>query len=157
MKARKRRPLSERFWEKVSRTRGCWLWKGAASSYGHMGGGDGRTLDAHRVAWELAHGPIPTGLWVLHRCDNPKCVNPSHLFLGTRSDNMRDAFEKGRGAIPRHYGAEVKGAKLTDERVREIRLLACSGMSQSELARRFGVCQTNISRILKRKAWAHVA
>ena len=91
--------LQERFDAKVSPepTSGCHLWTGGifGSGYGAVWDG-GRHLGAHRLAWELARGPVPAGLCVLHRCDNPPCVNPSHLFLGTKGDNNRDKISKGR-------------------------------------------------------------
>src|SRR5687767_4720826 len=91
------RPLSERFWEKVRKTDGCWLWTASrnAKGYGQIMY-QRRPIHAHRVSWQLANGPIPDGLCVLHRCDNPQCVNPGHLFLGTIVDNNRDMFAKGR-------------------------------------------------------------
>ena len=89
-----------RFWTKVEKTEGCWLWRGALSRKGYgsfradaIGG-----RQSHRVAWELTHGPIPDGLFVLHRCDTPRCVNPAHLWLGTAADNSRDMALKGRAA-----------------------------------------------------------
>src|SRR5947207_5829360 len=82
---------------------GCWVWLRARTSRGygniHLGG---KMVSAHRVAWELVNGPIPEGLLVLHKCDNPSCVNPDHLFLGTNADNRKDAQVKGR--LPRHLG-----------------------------------------------------
>ncbi len=94
------RPLIERFWEKVAKADGdgCWLWTGAIGKrwgYGTIKSGV-RTRSAHRVAWELTNGPIPAGLCVCHRCDTPACVRPTHLFLGTAADNMRDMYTKGR-------------------------------------------------------------
>ncbi len=94
------RPVAERFWPKVRRGEGCWEWTGARSAkgYGRLTAGrrgDGY-LRTHRLSFELAYGPVPDGLFVLHRCDNPPCVRPDHLFLGTKSDNMRDAVSKGR-------------------------------------------------------------
>lgn len=94
--------LEERFWQKVVKTDACWLWAGARSGtmkygYLHFGSKTERSPKAaHRVSWEIHRGQIPEGIWVLHRCDNPKCVNPDHLFLGNRTDNMRDAAAKGR-------------------------------------------------------------
>lgn len=93
--------LAERFWAKVRKSKGCWEWTGAKqhNGYGfiHTGGHViRRPLRAHRASWELHYGPIPAGLWVLHRCDNPSCVRPDHLFLGSRSDNMKDCAAKGR-------------------------------------------------------------
>jgi len=87
-----------RFWAKVEKTEGCWLWRGAARrGYGAFSPQHGTTRPAHRVAWELANSaPIPDGLCVLHRCDNPPCVRPDHLFLGTKKDNAQDAIRKGR-------------------------------------------------------------
>ncbi len=93
-------PLTERFWEKVQITSGCWLWLGGfhRAGYGQINAGapNPRMILAHRVAWELTLGPIPNGLLVLHYCDNPPRVNPSHLFLGTQRDNVKDMMQKGR-------------------------------------------------------------
>lgn len=107
-----RRPLDERFWEKVvTSPDSCWLWTGAQSPRGYgafvVSRGDVRT--ASRVSWELVNGPIPDGLWVLHRCDNPPCVNPDHLFLGTHQDNMDDMAQKGRGRKPREAQTNTLG------------------------------------------------
>ncbi len=95
------RPVAERFWSKVVKTDdGCWGWNGATTPFGYgrmtAGSRGAGLLRAHRVSWELHYGPIPAGLLVLHHCDNPPCVRPNHLFLGTMLDNSRDAVAKGR-------------------------------------------------------------
>ncbi len=92
-------PPRERFWDKVDLSAGpnkCWLWLGATNTRYGMFWCGGRQVKAHRFSWEMVHGPIPDGLLVCHRCDNPPCVNPSHLFLGSMSDNILDAVAKGR-------------------------------------------------------------
>ena len=93
--------IEDRFWSKVRKDDGCWEWTASVNRrcYGwfHFGGKvERKALKAHRVSWELHNGPIPEGLWVLHKCDNPRCVRPDHLFLGDRTDNMRDCAAKGR-------------------------------------------------------------
>jgi hypothetical protein len=95
----KQEPVEVRFWRFVDMTGECWLWTGAKSGpngYGKIGIDGTRTRSAHRVSFELSFGPIPKGLWVLHSCDNPSCVNPTHLYLGDRAQNMRDAHERCR-------------------------------------------------------------
>lgn len=110
MKPRKRRSLAERFWAKVNKTDGCWLWTGCKDpkGYGYIGTGGrrGPTKSAHRVSYELEHGEVPEGLHVLHDCDTPSCVRPSHLFAGTPLDNTRDMMRKGRARFAgRSYAA----------------------------------------------------
>lgn len=94
--------LSERFWAKVKKSDGCWLWTGPImnSGYGRGPGRNSKYTIAHRLSWELRHGEIPSGLLVLHRCDNRLCVNPEHLFLGTYKDNTADMWAKGRAKGP---------------------------------------------------------
>ena len=98
------RPIADRFWERVDKTGDCWLWTGSlnATGYGTIGkGGRGNGIYlAHRVSFELHHGPIPDGLFVIHSCDNPPCVNPAHLRAGTSRDNMQDAISRGRWTSP---------------------------------------------------------
>jgi len=100
-----------RFWQFATRMpSGCWEWQGglSATGYGVLSLGSRAAMRAHRMAYEIAHGPIPTGLFVCHRCDNRRCVNPEHLWLGTNSDNTRDASEKGRIANQCMYQTHCK-------------------------------------------------
>lgn len=102
---RPRESLSERFWSKVQKGDGCWEWTGARHSFGYgwinrPGRGNGKMM-AHRLSWELHFGPVAGGRGVLHHCDNPCCVRPDHLFLGSQSDNVRDMWRKGRARVPR--------------------------------------------------------
>ncbi len=147
----------ERFEKKFSPepNSGCWLWFGATA---RMGYGsfcfNGITRTASRISWEIYRGPIPDGMHVLHKCDVPACVNPDHLFLGNRHDNMSDCVRKGRHKIPHHAGEKNKAAKLTDAAVRKIRK---SSDSTSTLAKKYGVDYTLIWQVRKRKIWKHVA
>lgn len=96
--ASRSRPVADRFWEKVTKGDGCWEWQGARipHGYGNMTVPDHGHDYAHRISWQLHNGEIPAGLWVLHHCDNPPCVRPDHLFLGTAQDNVDDSIRKGR-------------------------------------------------------------
>lgn len=157
----------ERFWAKVAKDDGCWLWTGSTSrGYGYFSIG-GRLRSAHRVSWSLEHGPIPAGLYVLHRCDVRACVRPAHLFLGTQVDNMRDCVAKGRHAFGDRSGArthphrvprgERNGhAKLTEDAVRAIRAAYASGVSQSVIAREARIDQSAVSLIVTGRRWKHV-
>jgi DNA-binding XRE family transcriptional regulator len=154
----KPKSLEERFWANVNR-RGeseCWEWRGYRnpSGYGRMnvGGRAGRLEMTHRLSWEIHNGPIPGDLRVLHHCDNPPCVNPAHLWLGTQLDNIRDRTEKGHHNFL--VGEKNPHAKLTWEKVGEIRRLYATGeYTQDRLAREYGVAQTGISRIVLGKSW----
>lgn len=138
--ARPARDLAERFWEKVEKTDGCWLWRSkiARDGYGHFTTANSVSQRAHRVAFELSYGPIPTGALVLHKCDNRRCVNPDHLFLGDYRDNARDMVAKGR-----QWGRR----KLTDDQVRLILKLLADGRSQQSIADEVGISQITVSRI----------
>lgn len=151
-----------RFWSKVkvtARTEDCWIWNGlkTKTGYGQMsiGGRKGKIWFTHRFSYQLAYGEIPEGAHVLHRCDNPSCVNPNHLFLGTHKDNMQDMVNKGRKAIK--YGEDTVHHKLTADKVISIReRFARGGISQSALAREMGVTQVAIQRIVTRRTWKHI-
>lgn len=153
------KPLVDRFWDKVAipeSPESCWLWTGGLNygdhGYGVFGLAD-RSVGAHRFSWELHFGPIPEELWVLHSCDNPPCVSPFHLFLGTNSDNCRDSVRKGRWGDRR---AKVRGHKLTIEQVRQIKetLLGEHWRGQdADLASQWGVSRILISQIRRGKTW----
>lgn len=144
----------KRFMRKVdiSNPDGCWVWIGYRNRYGYgCFGLNGVTRAAHRVIYGLAVAEIPPGMCVLHRCDNPACVRPSHLFIGTQADNMVDRKSKGRAPA----GDAHRSSKLTSEVVGEIRRrYAAGGVSQRVLAREYGVSQQNISGIVAGYFWA---
>ena len=109
-------------------------------------------MHAHRASWMFANGPIPEGMYVLHRCDNRRCVNPGHLFLGTDRDNMDDMIAKGRCRSPK--GQRNGSAVLTESDVIEIRRQLADKVPQREIGRRFGVAQTTIEEISTGRNWA---
>lgn len=128
----------------------CWLWTGAKTSlgYGQMTI-NRRRVGAHRVAYQMAYGrSIPTGMVVCHRCDNPSCVNPAHLFLGTQADNMADKAAKQRAARRSRNGA----AKLTEQQYDELERRAAAGERLSDIARSYGVTVQAVSQYIKRRA-----
>lgn len=154
------RPIAQRLWDRVPNKPeiGCWEWQGARTKngYGLIGvpGGRNRNKRTHRVSYELAYGPIPDGLCVLHRCDNPPCVRPEHLFLGTRVDNNRDRDAKGRTRAGRkRHGEASPLAKLTSEAVAVIRREA-GHTTVLALARRFGVSETAVRKARDGETWA---
>lgn len=145
-------PIEHRFWSKVDKSHDCWEWTAHRThdGYGRFTLRHGVPRMAHRVAYELTHGTIPDGLLVCHRCDNPACVRPAHLFLGTNNDNMRDMVAKGRG----HAGIRNIRAKLTPTQVKEIRTRATGKWGeQSRLGREYGVDHSTIARIIKGQTW----
>lgn len=147
----------------------CWIWTGGCFSNGY-----GRikflnkSLKTHRISWTLENGAIPDGMVICHKCDNPPCCNPSHLFAGTQVDNVADRTSKRREARAERSGTKThpervaRGersgtAKLNDIRVRVIRRLAeCGAMRQVDLARMFDSTQGNIGKVIRRDSWAHV-
>lgn len=157
------RSIEERFWEKVDKEGPvpqhrpelgpCWLWRAGRdkSGYGQFRKESTVAL-AHRVSYELEHGPIDSGVLLRHRCDNPACVNPSHLRPGTQRDNMRDMRSRQRSATGRKNGS----VKLTDSDVRQIRLLRQEGRTVTSLAKQFGVSRATVWRVVERKNWQHV-
>lgn len=145
--------IEERFWSKVD-VRGpdaCWPWTAGKDhyQYGAMLGVHGTMVHASRIVWELTYGPIPEGLCVLHRCDNRPCVNPAHLFLGTKADNSRDMATKGRWR-------NQHSTRLTEADVREIRRLAADGVGANSIGRAFGIHHKTVYDIVRRTSWRHV-
>lgn len=141
------RPTEARFWPRVKKSEGCWEWTGALNSKGygrinHLG----RNTLTHRCSWELHFGPIPEGLFVLHRCDNRVCVRPDHLFLGDAGDNARDMAAKER----------VPSMTLTAAEVWAIRRLYQRGLGPP-LAALFDTKDNQISGLVTRRTWKHVA
>ena len=132
----------------------CWLFTGCVNNkgYGQIRH-NGKTMLAHRVAYELITGEEPNGV-LLHTCDTPLCCNPEHLTVGTQRDNLQDMRNKGRGVNPPHVPGEKCGmSKLTDTKVKEIR---SSDLTQRQLATIYGVSQPTIGKILRRETWRHV-
>lgn len=137
--------------------RGCWqLPKESVGCNGYARYRfEGKQQLAHRISWQKSFGPIPDGLFVCHHCDNRLCVNPSHLFLGTHMDNMKDRDAKGRCFRP--LGEVVGTSKLTESDVKEMRAMHAAGAGFAELGRRFGVSGTHAARIVRRFWWKHIA
>ena len=155
------RTIQERFWKYTEvpiETDACWLWTGTRDRYGygriHIAGG--RNFGAHRVAYGLLVGPIPAGMCVCHRCDNPGCVNPRHLFVASQEDNMRDMIRKGRTALCGVRGVDHWRAKFSPEEINELRRLVASGMSQAEAGRLFHMSHTNVSNVVHRRTWKNL-
>lgn len=147
--------VEERFWARVDTTGDCWTYTGPKNRLGYGVAGHkalpDRSRFAHRYAWQVTNGPIPEGMRVLHRCDNPPCVNPDHLWLGTIADNNRDRKVKGRSS----RGQASHLAKVDVDTVRAIR--AERVLTQRQMAAKYGIHRSQVQRIVYRVDWAHVA
>jgi hypothetical protein len=157
---RARGTLEERFWRFVEKGEGCWLWTGGsvnAKGYGQIqqGGKGSPHVSAHRLSYQIHKGEIPEGMVVMHSCDNPSCVNPDHLSVGTQSDNILDSFAKGRKVCvpPITRGADHHLAVLDEKTVRWIR---SSGMSIRTMAQALGLPESTVGRAKRRQTWKHV-
>lgn len=155
------RTLAERFHERhiPEPNTGCWLWMGAVTSKGYgqirRSGKQGEVIQAHAASWEIATGSaIPSGMVVCHRCDNPPCVNPAHLFLGTHQDNSDDKWRKGRANIP--VGQRVHCATLSDADVPKVLEALRAGRAHRSIAAEFGVKVGVISHIKTGRSWKHI-
>lgn len=159
----RRRPIEERLWDKVDKSGNCWLWTGAVNGggYGHISQAGRRNdrqpaIAVHRLSYELHNGPIPDGLFVLHMCDTPRCVNPAHLFVGTQIDNMQDRAMKGRNPKPMR-GEDSPSSKITEKVVIAVRQRFSRGdLTQEQVGELFGISQTTVWRIINRISWSHV-
>jgi len=156
----------KRFWDKVDikSKDECWEWRAAISSSGYGSFGFKEKVQlAHRVSYELTNGSIPDGegyhgMCVCHSCDNKSCVNPSHLFLGTQKENIKDMFKKGREVRGLNKGERAGSAKLKEVDIVNIRAIyKYTKVSQYRLANIYSVAQSAISKIVLRKSWKHVA
>ena len=149
--------LEERFWPKVNKTDGCWLWIGAISTagYGRIYK-DHAVQPAHRASYEIHRGPIPANSFVCHHCDNPPCVNPDHLFLGNNSDNMKDMWNKKRSPMKPFHGEESNLARLSASQVLEIIKLRENGLSGANVARMFRVTPGHVRLIIRKEVWSHL-
>jgi len=150
-------PLEDRFRRKVRKTEKCWLWVGTVrpNGYGAIqeGGRGSRTISAHRLSYQLHKGPIPDGMVVMHSCDNPACVNPDHLFVGTYKENTADMISKGRKRAVAPLGVDNGKAKLNDALVRYIRQ---SDKNAAGIARELNFSETCIRSVLSGRTWSHV-
>jgi len=142
---------------------GCWVWQGKSRSgscrkYGRIKV-NGKNMAAHRFSWELYFGEIPRGLLVCHKCDNPECVNPKHLFIGTQKDNMKDMKDKGRQNKESHLGYNFhRGERNYNSRLRDGDVLKIRKdiRPQRTIAKQYNVSQTLISKIKKHEIWRHI-
>lgn len=155
----RRQNSTDRFFSHVSRSDGCWEWTGAKSNaYGRLmwnfNDGRGAHIElAHRVSWLIHFGPIPNGLYVCHHCDNPPCIRPDHLFLGTNAENLDDMAKKGRST----QGVRNSWAKLTDQSVIAMReRYATSRTTIAKLAKDYGVTQSVATKAIRGETWRHV-
>ena len=147
-KNRQKKSPEKRFWKFVRKTKNCWIWIGGkANGYGYFWL-NGKQCKATRVSWEFHFESIPPEVEVMHKCDNPSCVNPDHLCLGTHQENMTDMKNKGRAGFVRRVGSSSPSSKLTDEQVEEIRQRVVSGETHESVAKDYPVGKTTVTAII---------
>ena len=155
---RRIKDVQERFWSKVRKAGPdeCWIWTSTITNVGYgLFWCNKKQNSAHRMAWLLTHGPISDGLFILHSCDNRRCVNPSHLRTGTPLENMQDRDRKGRGV--HHCGSQHSSSKLTEDQVKHIReTYDLKIMSMYKIAKEYNVHVMTIFDIIHRKIWKHI-
>ena len=148
--------MEQRFLSKVNKTDTCWLWTANKNEDGYGAFYfNKKDRKAHRVAYELWNGEIPADMCVRHTCDEPSCVNPAHLLVGTHTENMRDKVERGRQRTNPPLGENHKLSKITDDEVREIRVLR-GFYSQTELGKMYNISKSQVYRIYHKKNWKHI-
>lgn len=150
--------MTDKFWDKVDKTSDCWEWVGyrEKTNYGRVSFRGNNKMLTHRVSWILTNGEIPNDLCVLHRCDNPPCVNPEHLFLGTIADNNADRDRKGRWKENGIKGSQHWRSKIDESDVRVIKGLISVGTKQRAIARFFDMSEQAIGDIKAGRRWRHV-
>lgn len=144
--------IEERFWEKVDKSGDCWLWLGQTNGGYGVISCNGKDKYAHRVSWQIHNGNIPGDILVLHTCDNPPCVNPDHLWLGTDADNTNDKVKKNRHLC----GSSQPNSKLHESDVLVIRELWSVGTSKKAIAWLFDIAEGTAYQIAKRTSWRHI-
>ena len=145
-----------KFLKRVHKTDTCWLWLGKKHSFGYGAVGKNGKIKTHRLSWQFFRGPIPNGISVLHKCDNPPCVNPDHLFLGTQADNMRDMSKKGRNGNPIPKGSPNPcTAKFKKDEIILIRELRKNGDRVIDIAKKFNVHAMTITKIVRGRSYTY--
>ncbi len=149
------KPTASTFWARVCKGPGCWYWQGPLHETGYGNAAVDGVRGSHRIAWTLTNGDIPKNLCVLHRCDNRVCVNPEHLFLGTKKDNFQDMVSKGRAPLQKRpeQGALHRQAKMSEETARSIFVLRAQGLLQREIADVVGMSRGLVSGVLNGHFW----